>query len=689
MATEERWGIKSYDDSGYINLHSDYSSVVYVGEMAQSALPVRPNYVGERCISMSSSIKSAYYDMGYLIQYVITNINTTFLVPFYRPNFSGQQIAILDVVKQDSTTWAVNVIYNGTESQQPRLFAFAPLNAMPVPDVAAGETGLRVFDQNGGLVFTTTKPPLRIDDAIMITHPNAIKTGGRGSCGNDGGGCHIDYTSDQANIFTGNATNTSSKLYHIVPSAYGGLAYKNSGDGSSGCGWGRERPYAYAYQSWCSFRGTVGHQLNTRNHTAEWLADFAGAVYQKEEGGCGWGGWLGIVFGAIAVLVTGGGALAFIGGALVGFALSGVEGAPAIKGYQADQVFDTNNPSNLIITDASYYGIDVTPGQQPLSYYDVDTTLYVVEEATSIKFDVTGFNIANGYYYWTIKHNTTTAADFVTTSGYFVISSNAGSFTVTTAQDYTDEPNEYFTVQIRSGSETGPVLRTSEIVTINANVARTYILTSYPDSINEGNYASIYVSGSKIINDYYFWTLQHITTADADFVNLSGMVEVKNNSGVFYVQAILDHGPVGLVENAQTFKVQLRSDSVTGTVLATSAAITINDTSKWGGIVIPSCTIYPSTEIILEGQSVTFTVVGYGMADGQYGRDIYGYGSDQDDFIEPTFGYFNMSGGVGYITVTSTQDGYYSSYDQPFYVTVRIGQTTYGQSRPVTIKRSA
>jgi hypothetical protein len=687
MATTERWGIKSFDDSGYINLHSDYSSVVYVGEMAQSVTPVRPNYVGSRNIGISPAQKTAYYDMGYLIQYVITNINTTFLVPFYRPSFSGQQIAILDVVKQDSTTWAVNVIYNGTESQMPRLFAFAPLNAMPEPALAANENGLRVYDQAGGLVFTTTKRPLRVDDAIMITHPSAIKTGNRGGCGNDGGGCHINYTSDQARTFTGNITNTSSKLYHIVPSAYGGLAYKNTGDGSDGCGFGRERPYAYAYQSWCSFRGTIGHEFGTAKHTAEWLADFAGAVYQKEEGGCGWGGFLGALLGAVIVVFTGGGALAVIAGALAGFALSGVEGAPGLKGYEADQVFDTNNPSNLIITDATYYGIDISPVQQPLAYFDIDTTLYNVKETTAVVFNVTGFNITNGYYYWTIKHTTTTDADFISTSGYFVISNNAGTFTVTTAQDYTDEPNEYFTVQIRSSSTTGPVLRTTEIITIEANVARTYTLTATRSSIDEGQYATIYVGGTKIINDYYYWTLEHVTTSDADFVNLSGTVEVKDNSGVFYVQAILDHGPVGIVEGPQTFKVVLRSNSITGEILGTSAAITINDTSKWGGIVIPSCTIYPSTEVILEGETVTFTVVGYGMSNGQYGYDISTLYTDASDFVEPIFGWFTMSNNSGTITVTAKQDNATEYYDEPFTVQVRIGQTTYGISRPVTIKR--
>lgn len=362
----ERWGIKSFDDSGYINLHSDYSSIVYYGEMSKNTQPVRPTYLGDYAVGLSEATKTANYDMGWTIQYIITGISTEFLLPFYRPVFSGQQIGILDVIKKDAGTWLVNLIYEGSEYQTPRVFAFAPLNAIPQPTPETN--GIQVFDQNGGLVFTGNKRPLRVDDVILIQHPNAIKTGDRGGCGDDRN-CNINYNSDQSTTYTGTSINTSTKLYHMVPSAYGGLAYKNSDSGTRDCGrinlilvtiYLGEREFAWIYQSWASFRGTVGHTFETNQHRTDWLGDFAGVYHRSEEGGCKLSGFAGAILGAALAVFTLGAGLVFVaGGALAGFALSGTSSVPSIRAYDADNIFDTNNASNLIITDASYYGIDI------------------------------------------------------------------------------------------------------------------------------------------------------------------------------------------------------------------------------------------------------------------------------------------------------------------------------------------
>jgi len=62
------YGLKSYDDDGYINLHSDYSSLVYAGEMSESASPVRPVYAGSNAISIQDyetiiTTKGGYYSL--------------------------------------------------------------------------------------------------------------------------------------------------------------------------------------------------------------------------------------------------------------------------------------------------------------------------------------------------------------------------------------------------------------------------------------------------------------------------------------------------------------------------------------------------------------------------------------------------------------------------------------------------
>jgi hypothetical protein len=395
------YGIKVLDKDGYVNLHSDYSSIVYYGEMSLVATPQRPVYVDG--VSMPESVKDTNYDMGWITQYQISDVNTDYLLPFYRPNFDGQQIGILDVIKKDATTWLVNLIYSGTAANSPRVFAFAPLTAIPKPTLST--YGLVVYDQNGGLVFTDSIKPLRVDDSVKITHPSTIRTADKGSCGRYARSCHVNFTPDVdyfSGVIYGNVTNSNTKLYHIVPSAYGGLAYKNYYEGSESCdnGFG-SRKYAYNYQSWASFRGTVSHPFYRDSHITGWLADFAGATYKDDASGCSYGGVFALVLGTLAVIFTGGGALAFVAGYLVAFALSTPAATPSLKAYETDQVFDTNNPSNLIITDASYYGIDgltppgsidETPADEK-TYYDAFTgeAIYIPNKKFWLdSYDTTG-----------------------------------------------------------------------------------------------------------------------------------------------------------------------------------------------------------------------------------------------------------------------------------------------------------
>jgi hypothetical protein len=86
-----------------------------------------------------------------------------------------------------------------------------------------------------------------------------------------------------------------------------------------------------------------------------------------------------------------------------------------------------------------------------------------VNEGSSLTFDVTGTNIVNGTYYFTV----TNSGDFATSSGSFTITSNAGSFSVTPTADVTTEGAETFTASVRTGSTGGTIVATSASITIN------------------------------------------------------------------------------------------------------------------------------------------------------------------------------------------------------------------------------
>lgn len=106
--------------------------------------------------------------------------------------------------------------------------------------------------------------------------------------------------------------------------------------------------------------------------------------------------------------------------------------------------------------------------------------------------------------------------------------------------------------------------------------APTYTLTPFfsggPESVNEGSGLNFLVGGTNIPNGTYYWTIE---TNASDFATTDGTVTVTNNYGVFGVTPTAD----ATTEGAETFTVALREVSITGTILVTSAAVTINDTS--------------------------------------------------------------------------------------------------------------
>lgn len=363
------YGVKSYDDDGFINLHSDYSSLVYQTSAAVSQSPVRPTYQGSHFISISSAQKDSQYDMGWIVQYTVTlPFTTSKIVPFYHPKFDEQEIAIMDIINDGGQTWVINVLFSGRATDTPGMYIFVDIKDKQASITSSGY-GLTVYDAAGDIIFRDNIRPLRVDEVTLVTHPSSIKTGSRGVCTNSTGAqCHVDFTSDQEATFS-SVVATSTKLYHAVTSTYGGLAYENDGSFGTTCGFLNfgNRQNAWAYQSWASFRGTLSAKNGSSAIRAGWKADFSGGAYQFASSSCGYGGLFGALIGIIAAVLTGGAALAVIGGALAGFAVGSltVASTPSLKVYDADATFDTNNPVVLMATDATYYGLSVSQVSPP------------------------------------------------------------------------------------------------------------------------------------------------------------------------------------------------------------------------------------------------------------------------------------------------------------------------------------
>lgn len=195
-----------------------------------------------------------------------------------------------------------------------------------------------------------------------------------------------------------------------------------------------------------------------------------------------------------------------------------------------------------------------------------------INEGSAGSFTVNSLGPA-GTYFWTILNGTTTNADFSAVSGSFTTSTlnGSGSFTVTPIVDYTTEGAETFQVQIREGSTAGTVLVTSASVTVN-DTSTTVTASGSPNPFNEGGATVITASATAFPAGTYFWTVLNGTTTNADFTATSGSFVVASNTGSFSVAA----ATLGGAEAAETFSVQIRTVSTSGTVIATTGTLTIN-----------------------------------------------------------------------------------------------------------------
>jgi hypothetical protein len=120
----------------------------------------------------------------------------------------------------------------------------------------------------------------------------------------------------------------------------------------------------------------------------------------------------------------------------------------------------------------------------PAEMYQVRSTAASINEGSALTMAVDTIGVADGTtLYWTVQTN---AGDFATSSGSFVVSGSAGTFSVTPTADTTTEGAETFTVAIRTGSTAGTIVATSYPITINdtsiAVASLTFVASSFQSS---------------------------------------------------------------------------------------------------------------------------------------------------------------------------------------------------------------
>jgi hypothetical protein len=97
-------------------------------------------------------------------------------------------------------------------------------------------------------------------------------------------------------------------------------------------------------------------------------------------------------------------------------------------------------------------------------------------------------------------------------------------------------------------------------------------------NVDEGTGVTFTVTTSGVPNGTtLYWTVENNTTINADFVAISGTVTINSGTGTFIVTPAEDLTTESGAD--EIFTVSVRTGSTSGTVVASSASITVNDTS--------------------------------------------------------------------------------------------------------------
>lgn len=208
--------------------------------------------------------------------------------------------------------------------------------------------------------------------------------------------------------------------------------------------------------------------------------------------------------------------------------------------------------------------------------YNITPSSNVVNEGDAVTFAITTINVPS----FATRHFRTLgnveSADFVEgNTGAFVIVDNAANITLTVAADQSTifEGEETFQLQITRQSPAGPLARTSPTVVRirdTSNIVN-FSSASTPASIFETEEAIITINTINAVGTPGA-TVYYTITGNADiFGNISGAIVINNNTANLSLVA-----EASVPDNEEReFAVQIRRDSISGTIIGTTSNIIV------------------------------------------------------------------------------------------------------------------
>ena len=253
------------------------------------------------------------------------------------------------------------------------------------------------------------------------------------------------------------------------------------------------------------------------------------------------------------------------------------------------------------------------PPPQPT--YSLTQTATSINEGGSVGFTLTTANVDDATTLYYTLSGTATANDFVggTLAGSFTINSNTGTFNIIAAGDSVTDDAETFTASVRTGSTSGTVVATSSQVTIG-DVAQTVSIAPSVTTVDEGQQVTFTITstGYSPTSTFYYDIVGTTTAGDFTDNTLTGTFSTTNN--VYSLIKVITSD--NMSDDGETFVVNIRTGSNSGTIVATSPTITINDVAQ--AVTITQTTTNINEEWNEGGSNglVTFTISTTGYSAG-------------------------------------------------------------------------
>lgn len=270
----------------------------------------------------------------------------------------------------------------------------------------------------------------------------------------------------------------------------------------------------------------------------------------------------------------------------------------AAEGTETFTVYVRDSAGGTVLKERT---LEISDTSVDVAVYDLTTDNSIMVENDTVTATFSCVNIAVGTSFaWYIDHDTSNSQDFVTTNGTFTAPNPTGSngeqfvdFNISTVNDFSTEGDEFFDVVVTRDSI--EVARTPVQVKIeDTSKEAIYDLDPGSLTLTESGFLACQVSTQYVPNNtQLYWTINHITTTAAEFGASQGIFNIQSNSGSFTITPVAD----SVTENVKTFSIQIRTGGYTGTIVETSAVISLTD-----GVT------YNLT--LAEGSSFTFTSSG-------------------------------------------------------------------------------